>query len=110
MPENSLNARSRANKILRPTKEAVVVRGKLFYSEGDRAWTNLRLKKEILQEYPYLKERRSSFVYFMKMHRSHEELKKELAELEKQGAIPIIFFLARDDKKTEENTKQPSLQ
>lgn len=87
--------------ILSPMREVLKIKGKLSYSEGDQAWTNLRLKKEILQKFPHLREKQSSFMYVMKIYDSHKELKQEIEALEKQsGAIPIIFMIGREKEET----------
>lgn len=84
-----------------PIREAIQVKGKLTYNEGDRAFTNLKIKKEVLQEFPHLKERGEEFdfVYLMKLHRSFKELKKEIGDMEKEtAAIPIVLFLGKERK------------
>lgn len=83
--------------LLSPMRDVLKITGKLSYSEGDQAWTNLRLKKEILQKFPNLKDKQGSFIYVMKVYDSHKELRKELDHLEKQsGAVPIIFMIGKE--------------
>lgn len=83
-------------RILSPKKDTVKVEGKLFYNEGDQAWNMLRLKKEILAEFPNLKEKQSKFGYMMLMNQNFEELQEELNKLSKQqGAVPILLYLVQ---------------
>ena len=83
------------NKIIQPKHETLELEGELSYSEGLRAWNLIRLKKDILREFPQLKERREKFAYKMIMHRTFEDLKKSLKELENQKVIPIFLFFSR---------------
>lgn len=82
--------------LLSPVEETVKIKGKLFYNEGARAWNIIRLKKELLQKYPYLKEKNGNFVYIMKLPRTFKELKEEIEKLEKESkTIPMIFLLGK---------------
>ena len=86
---------------LSPVRDVIEVKGKLTYNEGDQAFTNLKIKKEFLLEFPHLKEKNSDFefIYLMKLHKSYKQLKKEIEALEKQsGAIPIVLMLAKEKK------------
>ena len=84
---------------LNPLHQSLEITGKLSYSEGDQAWTNLRLKKDILRKFPYLKDKQGSFMYCMKVYESHKDLKKELEQMEKKsGAVPMIFMIGKERK------------
>ncbi len=83
---------------LAPSREAVTIQGKLFYSEGDQSWNLIRLKKEVLHEYPQLKDKSASFGYTMIVPKSIEEIKKAIAEFEKVAAVPIILFFRKEKK------------
>jgi len=84
---------------LPPTKETLKIKGNLFYNEGAQSWSVIRFKKEILQEFPQLKEKRGSFGYFMVMNRSYKDMKRKIAELEKsQEVLPILLFLCKRKK------------
>lgn len=85
---------------LTPARDSLKIKGKLTYSEGDQAWNTLRLKKEFLMEYPHLKNKESNnFIYLMELHRSFDDLKKQINKLEKcNGTIPIIFLLGKERK------------
>jgi len=85
---------------LPPKKETLKVKGNLFYNESAQSWSVIRFKKEVLQEFPQLKEKRGSFGYFMVMNRSYKEIKREMAELEKkQEVLPILLFLCKRKQK-----------
>ena len=86
---------------LLPGRDVIEVKGKLTYNEGDQAFTNMKIKKEFLLEFPHLKEKDSNFefVYLMKLHKSFKQLKREIENLEKQSdAIPIVLLLGKERK------------
>ncbi len=82
--------------VLTPNKEAVIVDGKLFYSEGHQAWNILRLKKEILHEFPQLRDKTDKFGYKMVVHKNHEEARKALKEID-ENSVPILLYLCRKE-------------
>lgn len=84
-------------KTLTPRK-FININGKLYYNESMQAWNKLKLKKEILDEFPELKEKRSIFSYDMIYHRNKEELEKELKRLakEKIEVMPILLWLYKE--------------
>lgn len=85
--------------VLKPRHETLQIRGRLSYGEGNRAWNTIRLKKDLLREFPQLKERREKFGYKMIMHRSFKELKEALREMEIKGeAIPILLLFYKEEK------------
>ena len=71
----------------------------MSYGESQQAWNLIRLKHDLLKEFPQLKQKREDFVYQMIMHRSYKDLKKAIADMEKQErAIPIFLFLCKKDR------------
>ena len=89
---------------LSPGRDVIEVKGRLTYNEGDQAFTNMKIKKEFLLEFPHLKEKNSDFdfVYLMKLHKSFKQLKKEIEDLEeREEAIPIVLLLGKERKEDE---------
>ncbi|MBW6442292.1 hypothetical protein K0A97_00730 [Patescibacteria group bacterium] len=78
--------------LLSPNNRIVKIKGKIHYSEGAQSWNIIRLKKEILYEFPELKEKSSNFGYTMIIPKSKESFKELLSEIE-QKALPIFLFL-----------------
>ena len=79
------------------TDQILTTKGTLFYHESDRAWNTLRLKKEVLHEFPNLKNKENKCIYLMKLHRSYDSLKKDLEQFEKKTkTVPIILFLGNE--------------
>lgn len=90
-------------QIIKPKHETLEITGKMSYGEGNRAWNVIRLKQNILREFPQLKERRKKFAYKMIMHRSFKELKEEIEKMEKKNkVIPIFLFFGLEDDSTTE--------
>ncbi|PJB94598.1 hypothetical protein CO081_00120 [Candidatus Pacearchaeota archaeon CG_4_9_14_0_8_um_filter_35_24] len=87
-------------RFLAPRQEVLQkIKGKLSYSEGDQAWSMLRLKKEILQKFPQLKDKSSAkFIYEMHLCSNYEDFKKHIAELEKTKIVPILFHIGIEEK------------
>jgi len=85
-------------RFLSPIKETVEIKGKLFYSDSDQAWNLIRIKKELLHEFPHLKEKDiEGLVYYMKLYRNYGELKQFVESLEKSSAtIPIVLFIGQE--------------
>lgn len=87
---------------LTPNSNPLTINGKILYNEGAQAWNIIRLKKEILHQFPELKEKRGSFIYKMIIPRTKEELEEHFKELIESGElIPIFLFFGKDQK--EEN-------
>jgi hypothetical protein len=86
---------------LAPRRETLTVDGKLFYSESSQAWNVIRLKKEILHEFPQLKEKRGNFGYLMKMPTSYKDIKEIISQLEKNSdTVPILLLFCKNKPET----------
>lgn len=86
-----------------PKTEFPELIGKITYSEGNRCWNTIRLRKEIISLFPQLKEKRSNFGYKMKVCLNYSELIKAIKIMEKRKeAIPILLTFHKN--KYEENT------
>ena len=82
---------------LRPQKNAIEIKGKFSYSEGIRAWNIIRFKKELINEFPQLKEKRSAFSYKMTFYQEYKELEKAIRKIKRDGgALPVLLFLCKE--------------
>jgi len=79
-------------------RNCIDINGKIIYSEGDQAWNLIRLKKEVLNEFYQLKEKRAKFSYHMVYYRNYEELEKAVKELKKKSemVLPFLVFLYKE--------------
>ena len=83
---------------LSPTKSTLDIKGKLSYGVSNRAWNTIKFKKEFLQEFKILKERRSAFSYQMLFYRTYEELENAVRRMKRnKEALPILLFLKKDN-------------
>jgi len=82
-------------KLLAP-KKIIDIDGKLAYAEGFQSWNVLRLKKEIINEFPALKEKRSSFSYKLMFFRTFEDLRNTVNKLKNEDVMPIMLWLYKD--------------
>ena len=84
-------------KILRPIKKTMEVRGRLSYDEYNRAWSRVRLKKSIIEEYRELKERRASFSYKAVLYPNYRDLEKAIKGMKKEDMpLPIFLFFVKE--------------
>lgn len=79
---------------LRP-KDTLNIVGKMSYKETVHSWNVINLRREIIDIFPQLKEKRGNFGYSMYYNRSSKELKKILDNLEKKDLVPILLLLGR---------------
>lgn len=77
-----------------------MVARKIVYSESAQAWNVIKLKKELFDEFPELKEKRSSFSYSLKFFRDEAELEKAYQKFKKSKdkIMPMVLFLYKDLK------------
>jgi len=87
---------SEMNKKILIPRTIINTEGRLTYNDNLHAWNLLRLKKEITDEFPQLKEKRSKFSYKMSFHRNHEELVKTIKELKDDQVMPVLLWFGRD--------------
>jgi len=84
-------------KTLTPRK-IIDSNGKVIYNESAQAWNVIKLKKELFDEFPELKEKRSVFSYKLKFFRDMPEFEKVLKKLraEKENVMPLLLFLYKE--------------
>lgn len=83
-------------KPLHPSRGTIITHGKVSYKESSQAWSIVQIKKEIIHEFPQLREKRGKFAYKMVLHRNFKELAKSIREMEKRGdSVPLLLFLGR---------------
>lgn len=83
-------------KALIPRNDPIKIVGKLIYSEGHQSWNTIRIRKEIIQKFPQLREKSSNFCYKMNMYGSYKELLNDLKAAEKSGeAVPLTLMLCQ---------------
>lgn len=84
-------------QILRPAQETLESKGRLSYSEGSQAWSIIKLKKELLQEFPQLREKRSSFSYRLMLFRSYKKMEKAIKEIQKkEQPLPLLLCFYKE--------------
>jgi len=84
-------------KILQPCRNVLNIKGKIAYGDSSKTWSNIRLKKEVIDEFPALRERRSNFLYNMLFYRSYNELEKAIRKMRrKKLPLPLLVFLMKE--------------
>ncbi len=80
-------------------RKIVNIQGKLYYNESNQAWNKLKFKKELLDEFPQLKKKRSKFSYEMKYFRDPLDFEKLLNQLKRRPELlPILIWFYEDEK------------
>jgi len=84
-------------KILQPSRRVIDIKGKIAYGDSSQSWSNIRLKKEIIDEFPVLKEKRAKFSYNMLFYRDYNELEKALRRMRRQKMpLPLLMFMIKE--------------
>jgi len=84
-------------QILRPRRNVLRMNGRLTYSEGIGAWNMVRFKKELINEFPQLKEKISKFGYDLAFYQDYKGLEKAIRKLKrKKEALPLLMWLVKE--------------
>ena len=84
--------------MLRPYNDKLDITGHVSYSEGYGAWNVIRLKKDLLNEFPQLREKTAKILYKLVFYKSHEELKQAIRRMdENKEAIPILLYFCKKE-------------
>lgn len=69
------------------------IEGNLAYSDTFHAWNILRFKKEILTEFPQLREKKSQLFYALSFVKTYEDLITYLNKLKKENKpLPLLLW------------------
>lgn len=86
---------------LSPLRQIIEITGPMTYNESAQAWNIIRLRKDILHEFPELKDKRTMFTYKLVIPRSPEAIKQIIEQcLQSQNIVPIFLSFAKIDNKT----------
>lgn|GEM_PF-1413497 len=81
-------------------RKTINSQGRVNYSEGFQAWNVLNLKKELFEEFPQLKQKRSKFCYEIIYHRDPKEFEKAIKEMIKEGkknVMPLLLWIYKEE-------------
>ena len=83
--------------IIQPLKEVVVSSGNVYYSESERSWSIIRLKKEFIAEFQQLRNRLFKTRYVAVVYHSPDLLEKEIKDIvEKKRPLPVLLFFEQE--------------
>ncbi len=84
-------------QVLKPSHDTLEINGRLSYTEGSHSWSIIRFKKELLQEFSQLRERRGSFSYKIILFRNYKIMAKALKEMQqKDEALPLLLLFYKE--------------
>jgi len=78
-------------------KKIINIFGKILYNENSQSWSKILFKKEFVDEFPQLKEKRSSFSYEMKYFRTKKEMFKAVKNLDEEEVMPVMVWLYKEE-------------
>ena len=74
------------------------VRGKLSYGESYHAWNTLRLKREILAEFPDMKDQLTRLFYKITFVKDFDSLFDVVEKLKETGGpIPLLMWFYKEE-------------
>lgn len=80
--------------MLRPNNDVLDIEGNVIYSTNWGAWNTIRLRKDILDQFPQLKDRKLKIGYRLLFYKTYDELLSAVNRIkEKKEAIPILLYL-----------------
>lgn len=81
---------------LRP--DAVLdIMGQVSYSEGYGAWNTIRLTRDILKEYPQLKEKTAKIKYELLIYKNYEEFIEKVKKMQENNEpLPILLYFYKE--------------
>jgi len=86
-------------RILQPSRKKIDVKGKMFYREFDQAWSTIRLKKEIFNEFTALKEKRSAFSYNVQFYWNYKDFERELRKMKREKKpLPMLLYFVKESE------------
>lgn len=84
-------------QILRPSRNEIRAKGKMYYQNEDHAWNLIRIRKEVLNEFKQLKERMSKFAYNMVFYSEWNEFEKSMRKARKEGLpTPLLIWFIKE--------------
>ncbi|MFH1972471.1 MAG: hypothetical protein ABIJ18_03280 [archaeon] len=69
------------------------IQGRLSYSESSQGWSILRLKKEVLNEFKTLKEKRNPSGYKLVLFDNYEQAESHLKKIKETCMEPPVFLV-----------------
>jgi len=87
--------------ILQPSKNILDVKGKIAYTMSSRSWNMIRLKKEMLDEFPQLRDKRLKASYRMVFYRNPVELFLAVEKImDNKEELPILLYFEQEWNQT----------
>ncbi len=86
-------------QILSRKIEKIETEGKMNYSQQNRSWSVIRLRKDIINQFPQLFDRSSECSYKLIFHPTYKELEKAIRKMKREKIpVPAMIFFAKERK------------
>ena len=84
--------------ILTPWTGILSIEGRISYGESSHSWNTIRFTKEIVDEFPVLRDRKAKVSYKLEQLRTIENLNKRVKEIEKENkGVPLLLYIYLDE-------------
>ena len=84
--------------ILTPWTTSLIAEGRVSYNESLGAWNTIRLSKDIIKEFPTLKNRKAKISFKIEYSRTMENLRSTITQTEKENkGIPMLLYIYLDE-------------
>ncbi len=82
---------------LRPYDDALDIMGSVSYSDNYGAWNTIRLKKEVLQEFPQLKEKLAKIRYKLVFYKAYAEFLAAVKKMQENNEpLPLLLYFYKE--------------
>jgi len=82
---------------IRPSDDPLDIMGNVSYSDGYGAWNTIRLKKDVLKEFPQLKEKTAKIRYKLLFYKNYEEFTQAVKKIqENKEPLPMLLYFYKE--------------
>lgn len=82
---------------IRPYDDVLDIMGHVAYDGNYGAWNTIRLKKEVLQEFPQLKEKTAKIRYKLLFYKDYDEFIAAVTKMkENNEPLPILLYFYKE--------------
>ncbi len=82
---------------LRPYDDVLDVTGHVSYSDSYGAWNTIRLKRDVLREFPQLKEKSAKIRYKLIFYKNYQEFVESVDKMQENNEpLPMLLYFYKE--------------
>jgi len=82
---------------IRPCDDPLDIMGNVSYSDNYGAWNIIRLKKDVLREFPQLKEKTAKVRYKLLFYKTYDELREAVRKMQENNEpLPMLLYFYKE--------------